>query len=83
MPSGRPSGMFDMTGRGLAQIENPSQVMLEGQGLVTLKIKHGVHDKMRIRDSDSSAAGRSAGQCSDSPADLSLIHIYGRLHRSL
>lgn len=23
-------GMFDMTGRGLAQIENPSQVMLEG-----------------------------------------------------
>ena len=24
-------GMFDMTGRGLAQIENPSQVMLEGR----------------------------------------------------
>ena len=26
-------GMFDMTGRGLAQIENPSQVMLEGRPL--------------------------------------------------
>ena len=39
-------GMFDMTGRGLAQIENPSQVMLEGGPSASAHLRglrHGRH----------------------------------------
>lgn len=40
-------GMFDMTGRGLAQIENPSQVMLEGRPIgisgTWRGLRHGRH----------------------------------------